>query len=105
MAKKTNILAKLEQLINQIISMLVLLVVLVRKIPPYGRIKKIMETANDYVNRVIKFMDATKQSEWTLIEAVSTDKEKFIDAVKFSIDLRKKPYEFNADYTKVRRIE
>lgn len=36
MAKKTNILVKLELLINQIISMLVLLVVLVRKIPPYG---------------------------------------------------------------------
>lgn len=64
-----------------------------------------MEKANDYINRVIKFMDATKLEDWTLIEAISTDKKRFIDAVKFCINIRSKPYEFNADYTKVRRIE
>lgn len=63
-----------------------------------------MGAANDYINRIITYMDSAKQSEWIPINSISSNKERFIEAIKFCIDLRGKEYELNNDNTKVRRI-
>lgn len=63
-----------------------------------------METTNDYINRVIRFMDSTKENDFILIESISSDPKRFTEAIKFSIDQREKSYEFSADFKRVRRI-
>jgi hypothetical protein len=51
-------------------------------------------------------MDSITEGEWVEVSTISNNPSRFIEAIKFLIDFRKKPYEFNNNsYTKVRRIE
>lgn len=53
-------------------------------------------------------MDKQPAGRWVNIAPLvkdPTNPQRFIDAIKFLIDLDGKPYEFSNDYTKVRRIE
>lgn len=68
-----------------------------------------MENTVDYIDRIEKFLDKQSPGEWVPIVRIIKDinnSKRFIEAIKFLIDFRKKPYEFNNNsYTKVRRIE
>ncbi len=50
-------------------------------------------------------MDSAKEGEWIKINVISNNAQEFIEAIKYLIDFDNKPYEFNGNYTKVRRIE
>lgn len=50
-------------------------------------------------------MDSTIEGRWIEIDSISKNADEFIDAIKYLIYFENKPYEFNTDYTKVRRIE
>lgn len=67
-----------------------------------------MERAVDYIDRIEKFLDRQPHGQWvdiaTLVED-SKNTQRFIDGVKILIDFDSKPYEFNPDYTKIRRHE
>lgn len=67
-----------------------------------------MESATDYIDRLEKFMDKQPEGQWIDIAPLvedPTNPQRFIDGVKFLIDFGNKPYEFNTDYTKIRRID
>jgi len=67
-----------------------------------------MESATDYIDRLEKFIDKQPEGQWVDIAPLVEDPsnpQRFIDAIKLLIDLDHKPYEFNANYTKIRRYE
>jgi len=57
------------------------------------------------INKLIKFMDSMPCRKYVDINEISRDSDDFIEAIKLCIDHLKLPYEFNSNYTKVRRIE
>lgn len=67
-----------------------------------------MSSAVDYIDRIEKFLDNQPEGQWIDIAPLvedPTNPQRFIDGVKILIDFDSKPYEFNPNYTKVRRIE
>lgn len=64
-----------------------------------------MESFEIRLNNLITLIDSTNLYEWVEIKTICFDENSFIQAVKHLIDVEKKPYEFNGNYTKVRRIE
>jgi hypothetical protein len=59
---------------------------------------------NDKLENLITLIDSQPCGVFIEISRLSNDEKQFIEAIKFLIDLRGKPYEFNSNYTKVRRI-
>lgn len=54
---------------------------------------------------LIALMDQQPAGEFVPIDRLSRDTDEFIKAIKYPIDFENKPYEFNANYTKIRRYE
>ena len=75
---------------------------------PKPKCFRTMESAVDYIDRIQEFIDRQPLGEWIIISNVVSypqNPQRFIDGVKFLIDFGNKPYEFNANYTKIRRID
>jgi hypothetical protein len=63
-------------------------------------------TISERLDKLETLMDSITEGEWVEVSTISNNPSRFIEAIKFLIDFRKKPYEFNNNsYTKVRRIE
>ncbi len=62
-------------------------------------------TISDRLDKLETIMDSSIEGEWIEIVAISNNAQEFIDAIKLLIDFDNKPYEFNGNYTKVRRIK
>jgi len=62
-----------------------------------------MKSVRTYLLQIESFLDSKPECSWIDINKISKQPKKFIEAVKFLIDCGK-PYEFNSNYTKVRRI-
>ena len=62
------------------------------------------ELVSIYLTRINKFMQSQPEGEWVLLTGITKDSERFITAIKYLIDYENKCYEFNGDYTKVRRF-
>jgi|GEM_PF-3400567 len=64
-----------------------------------------MESVATYLDRIARYMDQRPADQWMSLESITKHPQRFIDAIKYLIDFENKPYEFNTNYTKVRRIE
>lgn len=62
-------------------------------------------TISDRLDKLETLMDSTIEGRWIEIDSISKNADEFIDAIKYLIDFENKPYEFNPDYTKIRRYE
>ncbi|MDD4385735.1 MAG: hypothetical protein PHD06_11230 [Bacteroidales bacterium] len=63
------------------------------------------DSISDRLDKLEILMDSAKEGEWIKINVISNNAQEFIEAIKYLIDFDNKPYEFNGNYTKVRRIE
>lgn len=64
-----------------------------------------METASEYVNRVVKYMDSATCGKNIPIASLTKDPKRFTEAIKFAIDCLGKPYVFSNDFKMVRRTD
>jgi len=64
-----------------------------------------MTSVSAKLDLLIALMDQQPQGEFMPIDRLSRDSTEFIEAIKYLIDFEDKPYEFNANYTKIRRYE
>jgi hypothetical protein len=64
-----------------------------------------MTSISDKLDLLIALMDQQPEGEFVPIDRLSRNSEEFIEAIKYLIDFEDKPYEFNANYTKIRRYE
>lgn len=64
-----------------------------------------MTSISDKLDQLIALMDQQPAGEFVPIDRLSRDSTEFIEAIKYLIDFEDKPYEFNANYTKIRRYE
>jgi len=62
-----------------------------------------MKSVRTYLLQIESFLDSKPERLYAEIAKISKKPSRFIEAVKFLIDCGK-PYEFNSNYTKVRRI-
>ncbi len=64
-----------------------------------------MTSVSAKLDLLIALMDQQPQGEFVPIDRLSRNAKEFIEAIKYLIDFEDKPYEFNANYTKIRRYE
>lgn len=64
-----------------------------------------MTSISDKLDQLIALMDQQPAGEFVPIDRLSRNAQEFIEAIKYLIDFEDKPYEFNANYTKIRRYE
>lgn len=64
-----------------------------------------MTSISDKLDQLIALMDQQPEGEFVPVDRLSRNAQEFIEAIKYLIDFEDKPYEFNANYTKIRRYE
>ena len=57
----------------------------------------------DYIDKIILYLDSTPTNSWVEIRRIAANPAQFIETIKLCIDELHMPYEFNQDYTKLRR--
>lgn len=63
-----------------------------------------MESTSNYIKRITTFLDSMPCYVFVPVTKLSTNPERFTEAVKFCIQHLNKPYEFSNDYKQIRRI-
>jgi len=58
---------------------------------------------SDKLDQLISLMNQQYKGVFIPISRLYNNKEEFIQAIKYLIDFENKPYEFNNDYTEIRR--
>jgi len=64
-----------------------------------------MISISNKLDLLTDLMDQQPCGEFVDIDRLSRDKDEFIKAIKYLIDFEDKPYEFNENYTKIKRYE